>query len=354
MTMYYLLVFIPLLFYINFYFKKSNAKYTFGVFFAMLFFILSLRHAYVGCDLDVYTTIYDDCATMPISKMFSYNNIEFGYLMYNALISKISGGNFQFLLTVTAVITVLPVAIVYTKESKDPYLTIALFLCLGPFILMFSGLRQSMAMSLCMIAFLYVKKRKFFKFLIPLVLAVLMHYSAAVFLLVYPLYSINVSKKFFLYSIPVLIVMFIFNKPIIEFIVQFLPEKYRKYELTETGAFGMLIAFILISFYSFICVDESRLSDEARGLRNLMIPMLLLQIFVPVHGVVMRVNYYLIMLLPLSIPAIQEGLNPRLAVYKRYISFIIMLIAITYILLTIPGSILRIYPYYFFWETPIV
>ena len=221
--------------------------------------------------------------------------------------------------------------------------------------MLFSGLRQSIAIGLVVPAFYFTKERKLWKFLGITILALLFHHSAFMMLLIYPIYHAKLTPKHLLWLIPCLGLALLFNTSLFSFILRFLEfflgEDYSTYEMTQTGAYTMIILMALFVAYSFIMPDEEQMDEMTRGFRNFLVLSLFLQLFAPISSLAMRMNYYFIIFIPLLIPRITnrcKWLNVR---YLMLIRVAVFLYFVIYFFDKANSmDSLNIYPYIPFWN----
>ena len=62
-----------------------------------------------------------------------------------------------------------------------------------------------------------------------------------------------------------------------------------------------LILFAAFAVFSYVVPDESKMDDELYGLRNFLLLTVVLQSFAPLHTLAMRMNYYYIIFLPITV-----------------------------------------------------
>lgn len=351
MLPYYFLVIIPILVEI-FKIKRSDCRQESAsvcTFFIILFLLLSLRSNEVGRDLPVYRDFFFKIAKTAWDRNLLTVVQEPAYYLLNKAVSLFTD-NFQWLLVVCALITIIPIAIVYKSEVEDSVWTISLFVFMSTFIMLFSGLRQSIAMALGMLAFQCAKKHRPFRFLLIVTLATLFHRSAFILLVLYPLYHVKITKKWLFVVIPSFVAIFVFNRSIFSFLTSFLADYYEG-QIKETGAYGMLILLLLLSFYSFVIADEAQIDDSTRGMRNILLLATALQMFAPLHMLAMRMNYYFLLFVPLAIPKIAHR-SPsryyRLVIISKYVMVVFFF---AYFFINAPrANSLDTFPYKFFWE----
>lgn len=357
MIPYYIMVGVPIVFYLlyggtNQYFNnEKKQRITIFLFFAIAFVLLALRDKSVGVDLSAYLPNFNVVKKLSFEQLFDKFERERGFWILNKIISLFTGEE-QVFLIIMALITVIPVAKLYIKESENALLSIAIFLIMPNFAMMFSGLRQAVAISLVAIAFKYVKEKKLIKFILIILLAITFHKSAFIAFLIYPFYHMNITKGKLFAIIPAIIAILVFNKPIFEFLLEFMGEYGEKYEYEETTAYTMIILFALFFVFSYFAPDEKQMDKNAMGLRNIGVLALTLQIFALANPVAMRMNYYVIIFLPLLLPKVINRVHER---NKQFYQFIGLIIAIFffvyYIYNTNTGEdILELYPYKAFWQ----
>lgn len=262
--------------------------------------------------------------------------------------------SFQCYLAIIALITLLPVARVYLRESALPFLSVLLFVNMSVFPLMFSGLRQAIAISIGMLAYAYVQKKDIIAFVLYVVLAVSFHVSALILLFMYPLYYLKITKKILIAIITLVAVVFTFREFIFRAVLSFICQKYalRYLEIENTNAYNMLILLIVFAVLSFVCVNGRTASTQIKGLRNFLLLTIFIQLFASINTVVMRLGYYYLVFTPLLISNVIVCRSQR---YRKSIRFahIALLIFFTgyfFLNANFGADILAIYPYQFFWN----
>ena len=137
---YYVMVFIPLFLSVidivldeKIVLKKRQNKIILISFFSIFLLLLFLRDISVGIDLENYRSIFESINSISLREnIYDENRVEIGYIVLNKLIG-FRNGNFRTLLICVAVISVIPIAVFYVKESEMSILTMFLFLCVAPF-----------------------------------------------------------------------------------------------------------------------------------------------------------------------------------------------------------------------------
>lgn len=343
--------------------KIRNDSLLLPVFFFIFFLMLALRDETIGRDLANYKYYFERFSSFGLNRVLQ-EKWDTLYWLLNWLVGQFTD-DYQWFLVIVAAITVWPIAKIYSEDREHGFLKIILFVNMSSFVMIFSGLRQALAISIGLMAYRCVREKKIFWFLVYALASVGFHYTGFIVFAFYPLYHITIRKKDLYVIVPVILLIFIFNKPIFSLIAQMLNsvlgERYDT-SIEETGSYTMLILFALFAILAFVFPDEDRMDKETLALRSFLLATVALQCFAPVHSWAMRMNYYFIIFLPILIPKILRYTNRQVGSALRYGSVAwwteIVLIAFfalyflynVYIGCQTGVSALDTYPYVPFWQ----
>ena len=326
-------------------------------FFILFFVLLSLRHESIGRDLIYYKHYFQSYAAHDFGDLWSLDGDKL-YIVLNWVVGQFTD-SFQVYLTVVAAITLLPIAKLYSDDKQYGFLKIVLFMNMSVFVMIFSGLRQSLAMAVGLIAYSFVCKKKPFWFLVFALIAWGFHHTGFMVLLYYPLYYLKLNKNQLWFVIPAIVTVFALNKQIFGWatnvMASVMGEKY-EVEVQETGAYMMIILFALFAIAAYFFPDEEKVDAEMNGLRNFLLMAVFLQCFAPVHALSMRMNYYFIIFVPIIVPKIFKYAKDNIkdvAKIARYVIvgfFVVFYLYTTYRYCQAGMSPLNTYPYVPFWE----
>ena len=335
--------------------KKLSLKHLiFGAFFLFLLGMLSLRGLHCGIDLVNYKTFFDFSHYRPLDFVRVKYGIELGYHIIEYIVALCTQ-NFQVLLTVLACASVIPIWILYAKESSTPFLTIVLFLNVVPYALYFSGLRQALAMAFIVPAYYCAKNKKLIWFLIITVISIFFHASALVIVVIYPLYHVRITKKWLYFTVPIMVLILIYNEAVFGFLLQLLGGKYMdKYVDYETagGAYMFLIMLIAFAVFSFVVTDDKKIDGDLIGLRNLLLLAICIQCFAPIHPLAMRMNYYFLPFIPILVSKVVKQRRPEMKQIANIATIALSVFFAVWFLydIHVDEDILQIYPYIPFWR----
>lgn len=321
MIPYFVLVFMPAAFSLIAVQRRARVGYTFRIgrstsissnslavpfFFFLLFLLLALRDETIGRDLPnyhYYFRVYSEQSIKELST--SWYEILFRWL--NWLIGRITS-SFQWYLAIMAAVVIIPIARIYSEDRRRSYLKIVLFVNMSTFAMLFSGIRQSIAMAIGMMAYSSVRRRKIVPFIVATLMAILVHHSGFMILLMYPLYRIRFKRRHLLFIVPLIAAILVFNGQIFGLLSTILSEYSDKYDsiATSTGAYGSLLLFAVLTVFCFVIVDDTTIDEETLGLRNFLLLVVAIQCFAAVSPLVMRLNYYYILFIPVLLPKVIE------------------------------------------------
>lgn len=275
------------------------------VFFLILWALLALRSDAVGSDTSNYLNHFRYCTQVPLNKALE-RGIDALFWITTWCIGQISQDP-QVYLAVVAAITVIPLAVVYCEDREYGFMKTVMFMNMTTFVMIFSGLRQAIAISMGVIAYELVKRKKLVLFLVVAAIALGFHHSGFIVFLLYPIYHFKIKLKHLWFIVPLIVVVFIFNKQIFGYMAELLTSIFGEdydLEISETGAITSLMMFILLSVLSYVLPDEKKMDSETFGLRNFLLVAIVFQCFSPVHPLAMRLNYYFIIFIPILVTKI--------------------------------------------------
>lgn len=336
MIPYFALIFIPL--FLQVLLKKSHKQILVGkhgqiidsnnivlpAFFIMFYLLLALRHQSIGRDLPNYRYLFFYWGWSSLNDVLAESN-EILYHLYCWFVYNYISHDFQVFLAITAALSVAPIAYVYNQEKSHGYLKIVVFVNMTTFIMLFSGIRQGLAMSFGLLAYQAMKDEYTWRYIFWSFIAILFHNTGFMVFLFYPLYRIRFQKKDMIWLIPSYLVFLAFNRQIFNLLSRIFGLFNDKYSVVagSTGAFGSFLLFSLFTVFSFVVEDEVKMDNEAYALRNILTFSVALQSFVSLNPLVMRLNYYFILLIPVALSQSIRYAKPKYAQVARFAEFVI-------------------------------
>lgn len=157
-----------------------------------LFLLIGFRHYSLGNDTYTYLHNFSVLIDTPWNEVTDASEMEPGYLIFAKLLTYITHEPLVYQV-ICASIYYLAVFSFCNQLERSPFLTLFFFVTLGVYTFMFTGTRQCLAMSVCLFAFYFIRKRKIVFFLLLVALAYAFHHSAALFVVAYFIYGRKIN-----------------------------------------------------------------------------------------------------------------------------------------------------------------
>lgn len=168
----------------------------------VLFVFLGARSSLVGSKdtLNYCNMMRKAIGSGSWSQFYDEDGVETGFQFFTFCLSRIFRGS-QFIVFASAAIYVVSVCYFIYHNSDDAPLSLMMYITLGMMTFEMQGMRQSIAMSICLFAYEFAKRKKFMNFLLLVLLAMQFHQTAVVFIIIY--FLINLK-----YTVPNLVLIF--------------------------------------------------------------------------------------------------------------------------------------------------
>lgn len=259
----YIIYFILIVIVPFFYGQDKNGRNRALLFLCtLLYAIFALKAPSVGCDISGYKIIYEQTGDYHFWQ-FDYNYMEFGYKLLMKLFFN-CGFSFQAFTWVIYFVVVASIYSVIKLYSEDLTSSLLYYYSLTLFVFECSGLRQALAMSICLFAFIVLdkgnKKNNILFFLLVL-FASTIHRSALGFICVFFFKHFRRSKLLYLALIS-LLVFSALNKSF--FITYAQTSELSNYEYNEGLEIGGLFVFEFLIFIASCFCFKSYTNTEAK------------------------------------------------------------------------------------------
>lgn len=327
--------------------KSNNESLKiFIICFIYMWMLLAFRSPTVGNDIKNILPQFEN-ATFGSDALFSYDEggREWGWQVLLRLIAFFTN-NFQIVIVVTSTITLLPVLYVLKKQSSDVLLSIVIYASFIIYHFSFSGIRQSIALALTTVSYLFIIKNKPVQFIALVFLAYLFHKSALVFLIAYPLSKVK-FKPVVVFGLAIAVVLSISAfGGVIQSITAFIfpDDSYMDYFTEKAGAYHLAIIYLLFIVFTFIKKGDSE-NDPLFFYRWMISICFLLQILGMVSYNVTRITYYFIPYICLAFPSAIANIKG-----KSYVGVAIAILMCAFFFYNNAGGYLNVIPYSFFWN----
>ncbi len=228
--------------------KKTKKVYLFwcGV---IVFLMIGLRNKSLGSvDSLNYYNNWLELRELPFSKLRFFmeeSDMESGYLFTIWCVSRVFIHP-QFVFVLSGLLFTLSVCRVIYQNSENVMLSMVMYICLGLYIFMVQGLRQSIAISICLLAIEPCKKRHFIRFALCIALAFCFHRTSIVFSVMYFFYGLKFTDKTKFGLIVLAVSLLVASPLLIRWGNQFLDREYEG-EANATALIASAIYVIVLS-----------------------------------------------------------------------------------------------------------
>lgn len=339
--------------------REKRSDLLLRVLFLLIYLIFALRASSVGRDIPGYENVYKWTGYYNWDD-YSYVYFEFGYILLMKVCSAL-GMNFQWFLAVVTAITLYPIYLFIKRYSSDKCLSCLIYVSYMLFEFDLTGIRQALAMSISLLAFMCLMERKkgyLIKYLLLIWIASEFHKSAWVCILILPLLYLN---DLYVYTVVIAAgttVSLLLRNVLFRYIKDFFDKE--TFRLGVGLHFGGNFFFIMVLAAFFLVslnTQRNRLNILAENSeQQLSQNMLLYKLFL--LGILLSVFFgnetsarsfmYYIQAIILLVPNVASGLTQKSVIlYKT--AFVIFLIWFFFANTLIPNNF-DIVPYRFFWQ----
>ncbi len=224
---------------------EKSRKYIWIFVCVITVLFVGLRSSHFGADTFGYVGRFKSLINMPWKSVLKIQYKDTGYIYFVKAISMITDSEVMFLV-ITAFLSYIGVFDIIKRNCERPVLALFFFVTLGNFLFLMTGIRQAIAMSLCLLSVRFIQDRKLIPFLILVWLGAQLHHSAYIFAVTYILAVRPVAPVSIITNILVTIVAYIFYENLLEIANDMLEYNYGVEELDNGFIFYAIIIIILI------------------------------------------------------------------------------------------------------------
>lgn len=293
-----------------------------------LFVLVATCRYGIGYDYFNYQTLYEQLGPMSVLQLLQdHVGQEFiGYSIFTRLMYLLELSYRQLLLVVNLLLTAIVVWFV-RRFSPLPWLGLYLYLTLQFFAHSMNLFRQSIAATICLLAYPFLKRRKLLPFALIVLLAATFHTSALFFLPFYWILNWRYDGRLFAVMGAAAVPVYLFSNQAAQFLTQYLFPNYAGYIGSRYWeGLGYRYAIFPILYFAAVWLLRKRLLQRDEGDRiliNSAFYVMLLYIFCTHHMILERFSIYLfpyaMVLLPKLVVSFlpAEGTSPTLPHKQR-------------------------------------
>lgn len=315
---------------------------------AVIWLIIGLRHYDMGSvdSRNYYSNwiLVRDSSFSQIKALAEISDMETGYLYTVAVLSRIFRHP-QFVFVLSGLLFSTAIGTFVYKNSDNVIISMLLFICLGLYTFILQGLRQGIAISICLFSIEFVKKRKLIPFLLLLALAYCYHRSSIVFGLTYFLYGSELTAKAKIKYLCVAAIL-ILMAPFLKDTANELWEKDYENEAKTGTALVATLTYLIILFAGYLFLSEKNTNKDMSFFVSFTIVGTAFYLLRYTQAQVFeRISFYFLAGQIILLPAIVR----RFDVFSRKIlNVLIVCLAVALFLYRVRASYAS--AYFFFWQ----
>lgn len=302
----YLLNILSICVYALFFCRGEQTKLKRAFFLILCFFqcmIIACIRYDIGSDYRWYSNGFKSMAESGFSDM-TYGDWELGFVFLNKLVGLFTKDP-AVLIGIAAAISLSGTFYLIWRYSKNPFMSVFLFLNTYLFYLDLNYVRQAIAMSIMCFAYGFLQDRKFWRFLLLCVLAALFHLTVLYLIPVFFITFVKLNVKTLPIYAAALILYFIASDAVLKVVFSHFHTEYAESRFIKYG-----IAFYYAIYPILLCLGMIALAfylkfQIPRSLNVLMHLMLLMgfwQIVMTKHALFERFSYHTMSFLLIAVP----------------------------------------------------
>lgn len=232
--------------------RQNNYKYYIILCGFLIAVLTSLRSPYTGTGdsyryMSLYKRLQDfssfrEYYDLYLSK-YDLLSSEAGFYYTMWLFGRVLKGG-QWVFVISSLLITVATCRFIRRNSEDIPLSFVIYVCLGLFTFNMNGMRQAMAMSICLYAYEHAKNRKLLPFILAILLAMLFHKTALCFMPVYFLPMLKNKVSHWTFYVFGLIMCLLFVDRIIEGYYEISGENYGDNGVATGGGLFVILIYL--------------------------------------------------------------------------------------------------------------
>lgn len=335
--------------------KLKNANKTFVIIASIhLGLLMSLRADTVGTDVKSYNYLFYLIGISP--DMFNVISSAPLFILYNKAVSFISTDP-QWIIIFNSLIIVFGTGLFIYRNSKNILMSFYYYISLYFYFRSFNISRQFIALILVANSFHYLKTRKYIKFLLLIIAATLVHNTAIVGLILFPLSKVKWNNiKLTILAVITTVISLSYEMLLNLFFLVFprymnyMNEGIASYE-GEGKKIFVSFFYLLLIIISMVALKNKKKENQEKELFTLTSIMIIATVIGIVfynNSLMSRFEIYFAFFAILFIPALVKYISNKWTRIILY--YVLMIITAIPMLVQLHSGISGVIPYKFFWQ----
>lgn len=283
--------------------KPSKTKNLIFLFlsFGQLYLLTTLRLS-IGYDYNMYAIAFMDLKTQDFWN-FTYYDWEYGFILLTKLLGMILP-TFISYYAVIALITLIPVVIFIYQNTEKVWLGTFMYINFFLFFMQMNFIRQAIALSITLFAWQFIKNKKFFKFLVVVLIASCFHMTALIMIPFYFLSKMRPTGKQVIFYGYALTIFYFSSTGILNIVTKVFHQEYNNTTFITEGI-SIIYAVVPIIILIFTMIQSEKilsLNANNRYVISMVFAGTFFMIIMARHSILERFSYYFFIYIALLVP----------------------------------------------------
>lgn len=314
----------------------------------------------IGYDYFNYQKLYEELGPLPVSQLIHQPVAQkfLGYALFTRL-AWVLGLNYRALLLVVNTLLTATILWFVRRFSPLPWLSLYLYLTLQFFAHSMNLFRQSIAATICLLAYPFLKKRNFLAFAGVVLLASFFHLSALFFLPFYWVLNWKLDGRLLAVLGGAAAIIYLFSNQTAKFLTQYLFQNYAGYIGSRYWR-GLGYRYLILPalYFAVVWLFRQRLIQQEESNRQLIYSafyVFLLYGFSTHHMILERFSIYLFLYAMLLLPKLVLSFAPQNRRSKGAViaAVLVVLFGFSYLMFASQqgtNGFHKVYPYVGIWD----
>lgn len=284
-------------------YKPSKSKNLIFLFlsFSQLYLLTTFRFS-IGYDYNMYANAFMDLKTQDFWN-FTYYDWEYGFILFTKLLGMILPSYTSYF-AVIALITLIPVAVFIYRNTEKVWLGTFMYINFFLFFMQMNFIRQSIALSITIFAWQFIKDKKFFKFLVLILIASTFHATVLIMIPFYFFTKMRPTGKQVIFYGYALTIFYFSSTGILNLITKIFHQEYNNTTFITEGI-SIIYAVVPIIILIFTMIQSKKLlnvNPNNRYVISMVFAGTFFMVIMARHSILERFSYYFFIYIVLLVP----------------------------------------------------
>ncbi|MCI5655821.1 EpsG family protein [Candidatus Pseudoruminococcus sp.] len=283
--------------------KPSKAKNMIFLFLAFgQLYLLTIFRFLIGYDYVLYAKAFMDLQTQDFWN-FTYYDWEYGFVLITKLLGMILPSYTSYF-AVIAIFTLIPVAIFIYRNTEKVWIGTFMYINFFLFFMQMNFIRQAIAVSITLLAWQFIKKKKFFWFLLIILFASLFHSTVLVMIPFYFITKMRPTGKQVIFYGYALTVFYFSSTGILNLITKIFHQEYNNTQFINEGI-SLIYAVVPIIILVFTLLNAEKMlktNPNNRYIISMVFAGTFFMVIMAKHSILERFSYYFFIYIALLVP----------------------------------------------------